>query len=266
VTHDPGDLLERLGSPQPGPAWNEFLERYTPVMMSIVRRYESDPGRVMDCFLHACGELSSHGFKRLRRYQPGGKARFPTWLSAVVANLCVDWRRMHVGRFRLSKAVSRLPELEQLVYRYIYVRGMPRDECLFALQARYPELSEQELARINARLFRLLTSRQRWQLSLKTAETLQIAGVSAPADDEPTLQIEDPAPGPDVLSERTQDHARLERALAKLPANQRLLLKMRYQQDLTLDEVARLMRLGDPFRANRQILAAVAALAELMKG
>ena len=57
---------------------------------------------------------------------------------AVTANLCIDWRRKRRGRFRPIRAVAQLPELEQLVYRYMYVRGMRRAECLRALEARFP--------------------------------------------------------------------------------------------------------------------------------
>jgi transcriptional regulator with XRE-family HTH domain len=39
-----------------------------------------------------------------------------------------------------------------------------------------------------------------------------------------------------------------------------LLLRLRYEQDLTLEEVARLVGLGDPYRAHREIQAAVAEL------
>ena len=49
-------------------------------------------------------------------------------------------------------------------------------------------------------------------------------------------------------------------ALAKLPPRPRLLLRLRYQQELTLEEVARLVGLPDPYRTHREIQAAVEAL------
>jgi hypothetical protein len=49
-----------------------------------------------------------------------------------------------------------------------------------------------------------------------------------------------------------------------LPAEQRLLLRLRYEQNLTLAEVARLTNQSDPFRANRQIQSALKALADLI--
>ena len=258
------DLLARLSTGRIDSAWREFLERYSSVIMHVVRRYESDHGQVTDCYLHACSELSNDGFRRLLRYRPGGAAKFQTWLSAVVANLCVDWGRKQRGRFRPVKAIASLPDLEQLVYRHIYVRGLSREECLHSLQARYPALTGPQLADINSRIFSLLTPQQRWQLSVRSADMMSLDQSSPSEPDEIPWQAEDPGPGPDQLSEAEQQLRLLESTMAKLPPRQRLILRLRYQQNLTLEEVARLMRLPDPFRANRQIQAALTALAELM--
>jgi RNA polymerase sigma factor (sigma-70 family) len=256
------DLLERLSSEKVNAAWNEFLEQFSPLMMHVVRRFESDHGRAMDCFIYVCEALSDNGFQRLRRYRPDGPARFRTWLTAVVSNLCIDWRRREHGRFRPIQPVSGLPEFDQLVFNYIYVRGMPRDECLHALRTRFPEVTEQQLSETNARLFALLTPRQRWQLSARTGETIPLNVASPSGDLESALQAEEP--GPDELAQAEQERRKLAAALAQLPPQQRLLLRLRYEQNLTLEVVARLMRLPDPFRANRQIQVALAALAEIM--
>lgn len=260
-----GELLERLSSGRPDSAWTEFLHRYSAQIMHVVQRYESDHGRVMDCFVHACGELSNNGFQRLLRFRPDGRARFRTWLAAVVSNLCVDWRRQQHGRFRPIQAVARLPELDQLVYRYIYVRGMPRDECLHALRGRFPGLTEQSLSEVNARIFSLLTPRQRWQLSTRASDPMSLDEATAPDRDAPVIQPEDPAQGPDEHAQADQERILLEAAMAQLPPRQRLLLRLRFQQDLTLEEIARLTRLPDPFRVHRQIQAALEALGEFMK-
>ena len=259
------DLLDSLSSGTVDAAWSEFLERFSPVIMHIVRRYEGDQRRGTDCFVHVCEALSDDGFHRLRRYRSDGPAKFRTWLMAVVANLCVDWTRKQHGRVRPILAVARLPELEQLVYRYIYVRGMRRADCVRALEPRFPGLTEQRLSEINARLFALLTPQQRWQLSMHTAAACPLIDGSPTDDADAAPQLEEPGPRPDELAQKEQERGLLDAALARLPPPQQLLLRLRFAQDLTLAEVARLTRQPDPFRASRQIQAALAALAELMK-
>jgi RNA polymerase sigma factor (sigma-70 family) len=260
-----GRLLTRLSAERADSAWAEFLERFSPLIMHVVRRYETDAGRATDSFIHVCGELSNNGFRRLLRFRPDGTARFQTWLSAVVSNLCVDWRRQQHGRYRPIQSVARLPELDQLVYRYVYVRGMPREECLHALRARFPDLTEKRLSEVNGRLFALLTPRQRWQLSTRAGETVPLDDAPSPDSDTAAFQPEEPGPGPDELAQTDQERSLLETAMARLLPQQRLLLRLRYQQDLTLEEIARLTGLPDPFRANRQIQAALEALAEIVK-
>jgi RNA polymerase sigma factor (sigma-70 family) len=258
------DLLTRLASPDPGAAWNEFLQRYSVTLLQIIRRYESDPQRVSECREHVYQALSDDRFRRLLKFDVQGTAKFRTWLMAVTANLCIDWKRKHERRFRPVRAIAYLPELEQLVYRYIFVRGMPRAECLHALEGRFPGLNEQRLAEINARLFATLTPQHRWQLRTRAPGSgLQADGMTLDLSGD-FLQPQDMSDGPDEIAQSDQQRDQLAAALAQLPTQQRLLLRLRYEQDLTLAEVARLTGLPDPFRAKRQIQAALAALAALM--
>jgi RNA polymerase sigma factor (sigma-70 family) len=259
------DLLEQLSSGRADSAWTEFLKRYSPLILHVARQYESDHGRAIDCFSYACEQLSDNGFRRLLNYRPDGPARFRTWLTAVAVNLCIDWRRKQVGRYRPIAAVARLPKLDQLVYRCIYVRGMTRRQCLHAIELKFPGLTDQQISEINGRLFSLLTSQQRWQLSSRKGESVPLDDAPEMDQDEAALQPEEPGPGPDALAQMEQDRTMLEAALSRLQPRQRLLLRLRYQENLTLDEVARLTRLPDPFRAKREIQAALAALAQLIR-
>lgn len=260
------DLLERLASPDPGSAWKEFLQRYSTTLQRIVRHQEHDPQRVDECFDHVTQSLSDDRFRRLRSFQPNGPATFRTWLMAVTTNLCTDWRRARRGRYRPPLAVAQWPELDQHVFRNLYVRGLSRLQCLRALEATYPDLNEQTLGEINARLFVMLTPQQRWQLGTRRSTAGPQADVPAVGIDDELASIADDAVGPDDAAHAAQQRARLTAALRQLPAPQRLLLRLRYEQDLTLAEVARLTGLGDPFRARRQIASALSALTDLMNG
>jgi RNA polymerase sigma factor (sigma-70 family) len=183
---------------------------------------------------------------------------------AVVANLCHDWRRRQRGRVRPVRSVSRLPELDQHVYRCIFVGGMSRAECAASLAPRFPSLTETVVADISARLFRILTPQQRWHLGARAQVPGRLPRNGLPDDEEPAWQVATQEPGPGDLVEELQEQQRLREALSQLPADQRLLLRLRYEQGLTLAEVARLTRQPDPFRANRRIQAALDALGSLM--
>ena len=54
----------------------------------------------------------------------------------------------------------------------------------------------------------------------------------------------------------------LGRALARLSKRERLLVRMRFEQELTLDQIARLLNLGNAQRADRQIKMILTRLRE----
>ena len=253
-------LLAQLSSGRADIAWTEFLKRYSALIMQAARQFASDSESASDCFLFVCEGLNDDGFRRLRSFRHDGPARFPTWLKAVVANLCIDWRRKEHGRLRPVAAVSHLPQLEQEVYRHIYLRGMTRAECQRAIAAQFPGITLDQVAETNARLFKALSSRQRWQLVQRSRGSLSLEAAMSPDDASPGLQPEDPGPGPEQLAGAWLSREAINRALAKLAPRQRLLLRLRYEQDLTLEEVARLVGLPDPYRAHREIQAAVEEL------
>jgi RNA polymerase sigma factor (sigma-70 family) len=262
---DVTELLAGLAAGKADAAWRAFLAAYSGLIMHAVRRHENDEDRAAECFMHVCAALSDDRFRRLRAFRPGGPASFRTWLLAVVSNLCVDWRRREQGRARPFRSIARLPELERQIYHCIFVRGLSRAQCLETLVPRFPSLDATTVGQINSRLFALLTPQQRWQLSLRTPATaLPIPG-SDNADENPWPEPESPGPGPDALAAHEQERERLQRAMSLLPADQRLLLRLRYEQELTLAEIARLTGQPDPFRVNRRIEGALAMLAELMR-
>jgi len=70
----------------------------------------------------------------------------------------------------------------------------------------------------------------------------------------------DPSAVPDLELERTEQRAVLDAALAQLDVTDRLMLRLRFEDGLSVPEVARLMGVDSPFKAYRQldrILAAV---------
>lgn len=247
------DLIGRLSSATGvDAAWCEFLARYSALIHQAIRRHHFDQEDAAEAYVYVCGALSDDGFRRLRSFKPDGPARFTTWLTAVASNLCIDWRRQQSGRPRPLRCISSLPPLDQWVYRCIYEQKMSRTQCTEFLAPRFPGLDEAKVASINARLFRLLAPHQRWELTIRGR---------ARACDE---HIAASDPGPEVTAEEGQARELVQQALMQLPADQRLLLRLRYEQGLTLAEIARLTQQPDVFRTNRQLQSALRALAELV--
>lgn len=251
------DLLRRLSSADAGSAWVEFLEHYASLIMSVAGQFEYEQDRINDCFLYVCEQLNDAGFRRLLKFDTAGRATFRTWLGSVVFNLCVDWHRREYGRASLLPAISALPAFDQSVYRMVVEQGMDKETCFQSLRADFPDLTRDLIARAVARVWSLLTPRQRWQISVRNRGRKQACRSSS---QEYLEWLPDPAMGPDAETEQRQAFESLQDAMSSLPAEQRLLLRLRFQEGLTLKKIAQLKYRGDVNVAWRRIQAATDAL------
>lgn len=248
-------LLRRLNSADAGEAWAQFIDDYSALIMHVVVQFECSEDRAQDCFLFTCEALAAHGFRRLLSFKVGGPARFSTWLGTVVYHLCVDWHRKEFGRARLLPAVSALPGFDQQVYHLHFERGLSREECYRTLIDDMPDLERAQVAEAIARVHRALTPRQRWQAGLRLQRRHAVTHL-----DLDVFRAEQPSPEDEAL--RAQQSECVKYAMATLPREQRLLLRLRYQHGMTLACIADVLRLGDPFRARRHVDDALRALSK----
>lgn len=255
-------LLQGLASLDPGPAWVEFLDRYSKVIVSAANQFEYRQDRIDECFLFVCEQLSDNGFRRLLKFNVQGKARFRTWLGAVVFNLCVDWHRREFGRATLTPAIAALPAFDQSVYRLVVEQGMAKEAAYQTLKADFPDLNRKMVADAVGRVVSLLTPRQRWRIGLQ-GRGRRDGGAARPAV--APERVPDPGPGPESVAQRQEELDDLKGALSRLPPDQRLLLHLRFQEGLSLKRIAKLQDLGDSNRAWRHIQAALRAVSGYLK-
>lgn len=253
--------LKQLASPTAGDAWKTFLQRYAGVLISVVRQYQHDEQSVNDAFLFVCERLADNGFRRLQTWKPKEGARFDSWLRAVVANLCIDFLRTQTGRTRPPRSVQAMGELQQRVFHYRFGQHLNLAQCLEALRPQFPDLNELSLAAVIADINHNLDSRQHWRLKVRHQRVLSLE------DPETQLRVEQQTDWPISAEDNAvadERHARLQAALAQLPASDRLLLLLRFEQDLPLREVARIAGLGDLHQARYQIDKALEQMARLL--
>lgn len=249
-------LLRRLRSDEAGIAWTDFIDRYAPLIMTVVNRFDSGNGRKSDCFLYVCERLCDDGFRRLLRFRASTAVRFESWLGVVVLNLCVDWHRKLFGRATLLPAVSALPSFDRDVYRLVIEKGMGKEAVYQALLADHPDLTREIVVNSVLRIYRVLTPRQRWQI-----QVWQHRRVAAGEEETGSLdRLPSLLSGPEDDARERQELELLQAAMDELTPQDRLLLRLRYQEGLSLKKIAELLQLGDVNRAFRKIQAAVKAL------
>jgi len=257
------DLLHRLSSVDAGPAWVEFLDRYSALIIQTASQFEYRQDRSSECFLYVCEQLNEDGFRRLLKFNTKGKAKFKTWLGTVVFNLCVDWHRHEFGRATLLPAISALPAFDRAVYRLVIEQGRNKETSFQMLRADFPDLTRELVESAVIRVYSLLTPRQRWQVTVRNRRWQLARGRFS---EDPVQRLPDPGTGPEVQTQKQQDIETLQDAMVCLPARQRLLLRLRFQEGLNLKKIAELTQLGDTNRAWRHLQAALKALFEQIHG
>jgi RNA polymerase sigma factor (sigma-70 family) len=247
------EILRALSSDSPAQAWAAFLDTCSPVILQVVNLFENNADAVADGFLFVCEQLSKNRFHRLKQFREEGAASFTTWLRLVVRRLCIDWHRKEFGRSRIFESIGRLSDVDQAVFRTVYEDGMRADGALPALRARFPQLTQAELQESCERIQQSLSSRQLWLLSTRKPKLSSLDWMLADDRESQQDQVRDPAPDPETVATNKQQQGSLNRALAGLTAGERLLIRLRYEQELTLEQVARVAGLPDPQTADRRL-------------
>ena len=253
---DVARILDDLGSANASEAWVEFLESYASLIQQVIHLQERDPDRASDCFLFMCERLSEKQFRRLRSFQLDGPASFRTWLRAVVRHLFIEWHRHRSGRQRVFRSIARLSVLEQEIYRCVFEQGMAVDIALLTLRPRFPTLSRERLA---DRLERVRNSLSPRQLSI-----LNDRAEEAARQPEPLGEAADSRPDPEALAVSSEEHEALARALPQLSDADRLLLRLRFEEELTLEQIGRVADLRSPQRVDLRIRGILETLRKLM--
>ena len=249
-----GDLLKRLASPEAHEAWRFFIEEYGGLIFKVVKHFEADSEEAADCFQFVCEQLVKDSFRRLRRFECDGPAAFTTWLRAVVRNLCLDWHRKQHGRVRIFRSVQRLSSLDQEIFRQIYEQGHTDDEAFENLGSRFPALTRTDVSESVERINRNLSASQ--------IATLRRRSRVGSSNIENETSLVDERPNPEELAIDNETRAKVLCALDRLPKEKRLLLRLRFEEALTLGEIARLLDLGNAQRADREVKQALSLLRE----
>lgn len=258
-------LQEELRSPAAPAAWEAFLREYSPALYQTARAHSNDEDDAAECFLHICEKLAENRFRRLLKFKPEGSATFTTWLRVVARNLCFDWHRGRMGRRRPFKSLQSLSPLELDVYDCRFQRGLSVEETLQRLRPVFPEVDLNQVTEVECRIERSLNSRHRWILTTQKTLLSDRAPLLAVETEESVAQIPDTRLDQETLVVGKQQQAQLKKCVASLPAEERLLLQLRFEEELSLQEIGRLTGLGDPQRVHRRIEAILKQLRTAME-
>lgn len=260
---DPAYLFRAFREGRGDQVWPDFLDQCGYLLLQAARSVCRDEDEAADAFVFLCERLAERGYRRLRAFDPVGAARPATWLRAVARNLALDYHRRVHGRFRIFESVARLPVLDQLVFRRRYRDRFSLEETLASLRPQLPALTLEAVAAADQRLGAVLTSRQRFAMAVERPRIEPLL-TSDESDDRPPLDPPASGPSPEDVLAGVELRSRLRAALATLSPGDRLLIRLRLEQELTLAEIAVIAGFTGPQQADRHLREIYARLRALL--
>lgn len=242
-------------------AWDRFLDEHASLLLQVVHLFTHDEDQVHDCFVFVCEKLRQDDLRKIRKFTPGGAASFPTWLRAVTRNLCLDWLRAVHGRPRPYRSIKRLPQLEREIFRAVHMQKLTESEAFNSVRVLYPSLGWSGFRDCLVRIEEALSGHQSWLLTTSSPSLLSLS--SSPRDPlghESDTEIPDSGHDPEEDAARHEYLDALQRALESLTKKERLVLRLRFEQELTLEQIARLTRLDGAREAQAVIGNALGAM------
>ncbi|MDY7092219.1 MAG: sigma-70 family RNA polymerase sigma factor [Acidobacteriota bacterium] len=202
--------------------------------LELIQRISGHVCRRNHCRREEAEEFQSHVMVKLLEDECAvlakfeGRAKLSTYLTTVITRLFLDWRTAKWGKWRPSAAAKRLGPTAILLDRLLYRDHLSFAEAVRTLHQNHGVTeSELELAALAGRLP---------QHSSRRFET----------DDGLEQLADDASPEEDATdAERRQRLLKAEEALAqarrKLPKKDRLILRLRFDQGLTVARIARML-------------------------
>ena len=227
------------------PDWHAFVDRFSGLIFSILRRYIFDEEQVKDVWVNVLEKLQAG---QLRRYE--GRSKLGTWLVFVARSAAVDHLRSRDGRRRHPKGWEDLSERDRFVYDQVCLSRRDPIEVGHALRERGDLDDGESLAGVMARLEDTLGDhtlcRVAWDLEARSVgvasgrllEYLEHATAEA-RETQKTV-----SPDRHLLHEQTrQTLARIRDARESLAPDEKRILELRYEQGLTAPRIAEEMSL-----------------------
>jgi len=232
-------------------AWDAFLERHRGLLFAAIRHYVDDHDEVMDAFAWVCEGLRRDDFRRLRSYaaETPNRARFTTWLVAVVRNLCVDWLRRRDGRARMPSALQGVSDVQRRIWEEVFGRGRSHAEAFEIIRSRDdPSMTFGAFLKDLAALYRVV-------MPLAAGLPREFAA---------------PAPLPeDVPHEDEAAHGDTARVLAdalgRLSSEERVAVEMYVVDGVSAADIARMLGLANSKAVYNRVYRALAAVRETIE-
>ena len=243
----------------PEQAWLNFIGIYDELIRQVIHRLVNDYDERMELYTYTLEQLKCNDYQKLTRYFD--KARifnFESWIVVIVRNCCMDWFRINNGRTRLLKSIKELSPLDQLIFKYLFQEGYSYLLVAELLNNRHEQsISVEELCNRIEKINNVLQQKTRWKLANEWREILPKFSLESFEEGDlknlkRDLSVEkDPNPEDQLL--QNSSFEKFQTILDKLSAEQKLIIHLHFYKNLTLQEIARILKMKNLWQVHRKL-------------
>jgi DNA-directed RNA polymerase specialized sigma24 family protein len=230
--------------------WHRLIARYTPLLLSVLRRHLHNEDDVRTVFAQVLCRLHDG---KLATYE--GRSALSTWLVLVARTEVFDFLRHRHGRRETPKGVDGLGEEDRRIFTLYFTEGWSLEGVRHRLASLGSPLSGAEVLAALTRIEAVLGKRalRRLNYDLSAASTSAASGRLLEfldhAREEFPRASERWRADFELMEKETRVLAtRAEALVETLPAEERAVLRLRFGRGLTARRVAKELGLSGPRR------------------
>jgi RNA polymerase sigma factor for flagellar operon FliA len=213
------------------------------VVTHVCRRHHLNAAEADDFASEVRLHIIERKCEPLRKFE--GRSSLRTYLTVVIQRLFLDYRNRQWGKWRPSAEAKRHGPVAILLERLLTREGWTCDQALETLRINHHVEVDEKLRALAEKLTQRSPARQ----FVAESEAEGVAS-GATASDAKVLRAEH-----DFLAKRVQ--TALERMRETLTAEERLILKLRFEDSVPVADIARALHLNQPrlYRRIAQLLS-----------
>jgi RNA polymerase sigma factor (sigma-70 family) len=204
----------------------QFFLDHLPLIEQIIastgRRKGMDAAAIEEFDAEVKLRLVDNDYAVIRAFQ--GRSSFATYISAVVAHILLDLRNHEWGKWHASAEAERAGAVALDLEQHLYRDGRSLDEAYEELLLQHPEVTREEVDALYARLRKRVRRRM---VELEEANTVEAARDTESVDCAETAKKLS-----DLIGQQ----------IAKLSENDQLLLRLRFDMEMTIPQIAQSLR------------------------
>jgi RNA polymerase sigma factor (sigma-70 family) len=251
------------------PAWHEFINRYSGLIYSVVRRHllADDDDEIRSAWTDTLKALYDGELAKYR-----GGARLSTWLIVSARSRTIDLLRHRRGRLRRPQGYETLGDFDKRVLQLFYVDRLPLEIVVQVLGWEDVSTSVDEIVESVGRIERAIDPRYLRRLDedhmarKSGAGSIQVLRYLIQQEIEIEGRSGEEADHSLVEAEVLDRAKRLRRALSTLTPEERKVLLLRYGRGWSAREIAERLPLKGPRRVYAIIDRTVKRLRRTLRG